>query len=213
MKKENKRVFYLSAILLLVFVIFTVTLCFVDIKAIGPKGKTVGFATINESFHNLTGVNMSLYNITDWLGLVPIFLAMGFAFLGLCQWIKRKHIKNVDYSILLLGVFYIVVMATYIFFENVVINYRPILINEYLEASYPSSTTMLSICVMLTALMQFNFRIKNKFLRHSIAFVITAFVLFMIIARLLSGVHWLTDIIGGTLLSLGLVTMYKAFLK
>ena len=35
------------------------------------------------------------------------------------------------------------------------------------------------------------------------------FALLMVVARLLSGVHWLTDIVGGVLLSTGLVTLYK----
>ncbi len=151
---------------------------------------------------------MALYNITDWLGLVPFVFVFGFAILGLVQLIKRKSLLKVDYNILVLGGFYIVVMAVYILFETVVINYRPTLINGYLEASYPSSTTMLVLCVMPTAIMQLNTRIKNDALRRCVFFTITAFTMFMVIGRLISGVHWFTDIIGGALLSTGLVMMY-----
>ncbi len=111
--------------------------------------------------------------------------------------------------ILVLGGFYIVVMTVYLLFETVVINYRPVLINGFSEASYPSSTTMLVMCVIPTAIMQFNARIKNNVIRRVIAFALTAFILFMIIGRLVSGVHWLTDIIGSVLLSAGLVMMYR----
>ena len=93
--------------------------------------------------------------------------------------------------------------------ENVIINYRPILIDGYLEASYPSSTTMLVMCVMPTAIMQLNSRIKNRGIRLFINFVITAFIVFMVIGRLISGVHWLSDIVGGALFSIGIVMMYR----
>ena len=208
MKKETKKNFGIAAILLGAFVVWTAAVRLVDVQPIGPQGSAVGFATINGWVHDLTGVHMALYTVTDWLGLVPISVAMGFALLGLIQWIKRKHLRQVDYSIIVLGGFYLLVMAAYVLFEVVVINYRPVLINGYLEASYPSSTTMLVLCVMPTTLMQLNARIKNQTLKRWVGFGITAFILFMVIGRLLSGVHWFTDIIGGALLSAGLVMLY-----
>ena len=212
MKKENQRNFCIAICMLLAFLLWTVAIQFVDVQAIGPQESSVGFATINQFVHNLTGVHMSLYTITDWLGLVPLVFVMGFALLGLIQWIKRKHLLKVDYSILVLGGFYIVVMAVYVLFEILVVNYRPVLINGYLEASYPSSTTMLVMCVMPTAIIQFNTRIKNNVLKRFVASTIVAFIVFMVIGRLVSGVHWFTDIIGGALLSTGLVLLYRAII-
>ena len=208
MKKETKKNFGIAAILLGAFVVWTAAVQLVDVQPIGPQGSTVGFATVNSWVHNLTGVHMSLYTVTDWLGLVPIAFAIGFALLGLIQWVKRKHLRRVDFSILVLGGFYLLVMAAYVLFEVFVINYRPVLINGHLEASYPSSTTMLVLCVMTTAIMQLNARIKSQTLKRWVGFGITAFILFMVIGRLLSGVHWFTDIIGGALLSAGLVMLY-----
>ena len=213
MKKENQRNFCIATCMLLAFLLWTVAIQFVDVQAIGPRESTVGFATINHFVHTLTGVHMSLYTITDWLGLVPLVLVMGFTLLGLVQWIKRKHILKVDYNILILGGFYIIVMTVYVLFEMLVVNYRPVLINGYLEASYPSSTTMLVICVMPTAIMQFNARIKNNVLKQCVTYAITVFIVFMVIGRLISGVHWFTDIIGGALLSTGLVLMYRAIIS
>ena len=210
MKKENQRNFCIATCMLLAFLLWTVAIQFVDVEAIGPQESSVGFATINQFVLNLTGVHMSLYTITDWLGLVPLGFVMGFALLGLIQWVKRKHLLKVDYSILVLGGFYIVVMAAYVLFEVLVINYRPVLINGYLEASYPSSTTVLVMCVMPTAIMQFNARIKNDVPKRCLAYAITAFIVFMVIGRLISGVHWFTDIIGSALLSAGLVLMYRS---
>ncbi len=208
MEQINKRRLVWGAGFVAAFVLWTVLVRFIDLRAIGPEGSPVGFGALNRFVHDLTGVNLILYTLTDWLGLVPIAVAVGFAVFGLAQWIGRKSLKKVDRSILALGVFYVVVIAAYLFFEAVVINYRPVLINGYLEASYPSSTTMLVASVMPTAAMQVRLRIKNTALRRCVILAIITFTAFMVIGRLLSGVHWITDIIGGVLLSAGLVTIY-----
>lgn len=205
--KRNVKL-WVSAGLLLLFVFWTVAVKSIDVAAIGPEESTVGFSGLNGFIHNLTGTNFILYTVTDWLGLVPIATCLGFAILGLCQMIKRKSISKVDRDILLLGGFYLVVTAVYILFEYVVINRRPILINGYLEVSYPSSTTMLVMCVMPTAMMQLDKRISNKIIKHCINTAILIFTIFMVSGRLISGVHWVTDIIGGALCSGGLVMMY-----
>jgi len=210
MKKETRIDLCIAAFMLSAFFIWTAAIQFVDVQAIGPQESSVGFAALNRFVHDLTGVHMSLYAITDWLGLVPLMFVMGFGIFGLIQWIKRKHLLKVDHSILVLGGFYIVVMAAYVLFECFVVNYRPVLINGTLEASYPSSTTMLVMCVMPTAVMQFQTRIKNRVFRRCVTSAISAFIVLMVIGRLVSGVHWFTDIIGGTLLSASLVLMYRA---
>ena len=213
MKKENRRDVFLAACTLLTFLLWTAAVHFIDVEAIGPQGSSVGFATVNQFVHNLTGVHMSLYTITDWLGLVHLAFVTGFALLGLVQWIKRKRLSEVDRNLLILGGFYIVVMAVYMLFEMLDVNYRPVLIGGILEASYPSSTTMLVLCVMPTAIMQFNRRIPNNIFKRLVSSVIIAFTVFMVIGRLVSGVHWFTDIIGGVLLSAGLVMMYRAVIR
>lgn len=210
MKKQSKRNLLLAICMLVAFLLWTVAIRFIDVQAIGPRESTVGLATINRCVHNLTGVHMSLYIITDWLGLVPIGVCVGFAIFGLVQWIRRKNLLKVDFNILVLGGFYIITMVVYLLFENIVINYRPVLINGYLEASYPSSTTMLVLCVMSTAIMQLNNRINNNIVKAVVNCAIAVFIGFMVVGRLLSGVHWFTDIIGGVLISSGLVFMYWA---
>ena len=210
MKKKSRRLFFVGVSLLAAFVLWTVLIRFVDVQAIGSQESSVGFATLNGFVHELTGVNWLLYTVTDWLGLVPIAVAFGFAILGLVQLIKCKSLWKVDHSILALGGFYIVVMAVYVLFEMVVINYRPTLIDGYLEASYPSSTTMLVMCVMPTAMMQLRARIKNKVFSRCVMVAIAVFIAFMVIGRLVSGVHWITDIIGGALFSTAIVLMYYA---
>ena len=136
-KKTNKLELYFAIGFLVAFVLWTILVCFIDVKAIGPRGTTVGFASLNEYVHNLTDVNMTLYVVTDWLGLVPIFFCVCFGVLGVIQWIKRKKLFSIDFDILVLGGFYILVMLSYVFFETITINYRPVLINNILETSYP----------------------------------------------------------------------------
>lgn len=195
------------------FALWTAAVRLFDVQPIGPQASTVGFAALNQAFHRLTGVHMSLYTLTDWLGLIPIATAAGFAFLGLMQWIKRRSLFRVDPSLFILGGFYIAVIILFIFFEICIVNYRPVLIHDILEASYPSSTTMLALCIMPTAMMQLHARIKSSSLRRHILGSVSVFTAFMVIGRLISGVHWLTDIIGGILLSTGLVMLYRAVIQ
>ena len=209
LNRKCKWKLFSGVALLICFALWTVAVCFCDLQSIGPRNSVVGLSTINKFVHEIIGENMLLYVITDWLGILPLCFILGFAILGLTQWIKRKKLLKVDYSILSLGVFYVVVLAVYILFEFVVVNYRPVLIEGYLEASYPSSTTMLVLCVMPTAIMQFNARIKGKGVKIALNSIISAFIVFMVVGRLMSGVHWFSDIIGGILLSVGLVQLYS----
>jgi undecaprenyl-diphosphatase len=210
MKKTTKKHFYPAAVSFTAFVLWTLAVLFFDVHPIGPRGSSVGFSSLNLCFHNLTGVNMTLYTITDWAGLVPVGVGFFFALLGLIEWIKRKNIFKVDFSILVLGGFYLAVLAAYLFFEETPINYRPVLINGYLETSYPSSTTLLVLTVMPTAAIEFNTRIKSAPFRKCVVILVWAFTIFMVVGRLLSGVHWITDIVGGILLSAALDMLYVA---
>ena len=207
---KSKRYFLIAACFLAAFAVWTAAICFVDIQPIGPKGSCVGFAALNGRVHTLVGVHMTLYYLTDWLGLVPIGFAFGFSVLGLAQWISRKHIGKVDRSILVLGSTYIVVLGIYLLFETVHINFRPVLIDGCLEGSYPSSTTLLVLCIMPTAFLQLKDRIRIHAVRRCTLLGIGFFTAFMVIGRFISGVHWFSDIIGSLLFSAGLVTMYYA---
>ena len=210
--KKTKSL-WIGLAFLAAFALWTVLIRFIDVQAIGPNGSSVGFAALNKAVHETIGVHWGLYTVTDWLGLIPIVFVLGFAILGLVQLVRRRSLFKVDCSILVLGGFYIVVMAMYLLFEEVVINYRPVLIDSNLEASYPSSTTMLALCVLPTAMMQLKSRICHIAVRRAVLVTLGALTAFMVVGRLLSGVHWLTDIIGGVLLSVGLVMLYAFAIK
>lgn len=207
----NKKSLFSALCLLGAFLLWTMAVSFVDVRPVGPGGSSVGLATINQLFHQFTGVHFSLYTITDWLSLIPLATGLGFGMLGFSQWIRRKKLWHVDRSLIALGAFYLLVLGAYAFFEIHPVNYRPVWIEGMLEASYPSSTTLLVLCMMPTAGMQLRARIRKPAVRRWLLAVNTAFIAFMLIARLLSGVHWLTDILGGILLSGGLTRLYQAF--
>ena len=206
---NKKRNFLVSTIFILLAVVFTIFVKVVDVKPIGANETSIGVASVNQVVFKTIGVNMIWYHITDWLGLVPIFMAMIYAFIGFGQLIKRKNIFKVDKEIIILGLFYIVVIFLYVFFEKVIVNYRPILMNGFLEASYPSSHTLMTICLCGSSIIVnkklFNSRI-TKFMNVLSAVIIAITV----IGRLLSGVHWVTDIIGGVLIGAALLmTLYS----
>ncbi len=208
MKEQNREKLFVGLGMIILFAAWTVAVCLIDVKPIGPLGSTVGFATLNSLVHRITDVNMGLYYLTDWLGIVPIAVAICFALLGFIQLIKRKRLFDVDRSILILGVFYIAVALFYLLFEIVVINYRPVLIDGHLEASYPSSTTLLVMTFMPTAAIELRCRIRSGLLKKTVTALIALFVAFTVLCRLISGVHWFTDIIGGAILSTGLVALH-----
>lgn len=205
----TKRELVVGMALLAAFALWTALIQFVDVQPVGQNGTNVGFATLNTWFHGLTGVHMSIYTITDWLGLVPVAACLAFGVLGAVQLVRRRSLLGVDSDILLLGVHYVLVASAYLIFEMVPINYRPIPIDGVMEASYPSSTTLLVLGVMPTLWFQVERRSDNPALRKAVLAFVVAFSAFMVAGRLVSGVHWLTDIAGSILLAAGLFVLYR----
>lgn len=209
---NKKRNFLISGILLLIAITFTILVKVVDVKQIGVNNSSIGFATLNQFIFETTGVNMIWYHITDWLGLIPVFMAIVYAFIGLIQLIKRRSIFKVDKEIILLGLYYIVVIALYVFFEKVIINYRPILMNGFLEASYPSSHTLMTICICGSSIL-INKKLFNNKITKVINYLSIIIITITVVGRLISGVHWFTDIIGGILISSGLLMTFYSLLS
>ena len=210
MKRKGLKSLLFGALFFVGFVIWTFLIQIVDVQPAGQNGTDIGFATINCYFHKLTGVHMVIYTITDWLGLVPIFICLCFGVLGLVQLVKRRSLLKVDPDIMLLGAYYVLVIACYLIFEMIPINYRPVLIEGRLEASYPSSTTLLVLAVMPTLIFQVDRRAMNPLVKKVTAVVAIAFSAVMVIGRLISGVHWATDIVASVLLSAGLFMLYQS---
>ena len=210
MKKNGKQVLFLGGIFIIAFAIWTALIQMVDVQPLGQNATNIGFATFNCWFHHFTGVNMAIYTITDWMGQVPVVICLIFAGIGLVQLIKRRSLFRVDADIMILGVYFVIVFLAYAIFEMIPINYRPILIEGIMEASYPSSTTLLVLSVMPVLIEQIQRRLSGIGVKRIITIAAIAFSVFMVTGRLISGVHWFTDIVGGVLLSAGLFKLYKA---
>ncbi len=195
------------------FLIFTILVAMVDRNAIGPNGSIVGLSSMNKWFADIIGCNMMLYKVTDWVSILAVVTAVIYAVIGIMQWIKRKKLAKVDSSILILGVFYIAIFVIYVMFNHVVLNYRPVLINGNLEPSFPSSTTLMSITFLMFSNYQSDRFLKNKNLKLTAKISSTLLMLFLVIGRVISGVHWLSDIIASVLLSLAIVFLYYYLCK
>ncbi|MBQ6213665.1 MAG: phosphatase PAP2 family protein [Ruminococcus sp.] len=209
MKKNGINTLITGVLMLILFAVWTVLIQTVDVQALGQNGTDIGFASLNTWFHKMTGVHMWVYTVTDWLGLVPIFICIIFGAVGLIQLIKRRSLLKVDKDIILLGIYYILVIFGYLIFEMIPINYRPILIEGRMEASYPSSTTLLVMSVMPTLAFQMQRRVRNTKVRYGLYAFTVLFTAFMVVGRSVAGVHWLTDIAGSVLLSSGLYLIYQ----
>lgn len=209
MKKKN---IIISIVLIILSVLFTELVKNIDVKPIGPNESLVGFADINRLFHNLIGSNMIIYKVTEFLGYIPIVMALVYVFIGLKELIERKSLLKVDREIYILALFYVLVVSVYVFFEKFIVNYRPILIDGVLEASYPSSHTLMSICLCGSSIIINKKIFKNKFgdVENILSVIL---ILLIVIGRIISGVHWFTDILGGIIISSALLVVFYSVIS
>lgn len=207
---KNKKNILICVLLVLLSIIYTILVKYVDTSIIGPNGSVVGFSSLNSFVFNLTGNNMTLYKITEILGIIPILIALMYAVIGLIQVIDRKSLK-VDKELIALGILYVVVILIYVFFEKCIINYRPVIIDGVLEASYPSSHTLLSICICGSALLINKYLFNNEKIYKYINIVSIISMVLIVLGRLLSGVHWASDIIGSIIISITLLKILETY--
>ena len=212
---KNKNNLFVSGISGLLVMILIVLVRFVDVRPIGPEGTSIGLSRLNGFFFRLSGVNILWYHITDWLGVAAILVAFLFAMAGFVQLIKRRSILKVDHEILALGGLYIVVIGLYVLFEIVIVNYRPIIMPDGIhpEASFPSSHTMLVCVIMGSAIMLIGKYLKEKPLCRVLRGFYSAIIGMTVIGRLIAGVHWFTDIVGGVLISIFLLSLFSEVLE
>lgn len=214
MRRNAKQQLAIAGGFFLAFAIFTALAAGFDVQPIGPEGSEVGFAAINQFVFQKLGMNLFWLRVTDYLGVFALLVMAAFAVMGMIQLIRRRSIRKVDGSILLLGALYALLAAFYGFFEVVVVNCRPVLVDGILEASYPSSHTMLVICVMVSAADCIRLHVpERKGLCIAAAAAVWIISAVAVVGRLLSGMHWFTDIAGGILLSLALIFLYRAALS
>lgn len=210
---RNYRGFITAGILLLAAIIFTVLVKTVDVQPIGPAGTSVGFARMNKVFADLFHFNNFLYIFTQLLGYAALLVVAFFGLGGALQFIKRKRILKVDRELLGAGVLYVTVLALYALFEKVIINYRPVIMPDETEpeASFPSSHTLLACVVFISAAILCETYVRSSRARKITKTVFYILTAVMILARMISGVHWITDIIAGMIYSAALLMAFKTF--
>lgn len=211
---KNKMKVCLGGISGALFVLLILLVRTVDVDAIGPEGSSVGFSKINGAVKDTFSYNETWYKITQYLGYAALAIAGGFALLGLVQLIRRKSFFKVDKNIIALGVLFAVVIILYVMFNKIAVNYRPVILPDegVLEASFPSSHTVLTCVVMGGAMLQLPYYVKNQGLRLALNTILALIILLTVGGRLVSGAHWLTDILGGVLLSGCLLFVFSGVL-
>lgn len=213
MSDRTKKLFGIGCIGILISLIFMMLTKMVDVQAIGPEGSSVGSARLNGAVRDLIGHHSFWETLTDLLGYLAILICCFFGLIGLLQLIRERSLTRVDPRILLLGIFYIAVILIYVIFEIFPVNYRPILEDGKLEASFPSSHTMLTLCVMLSAVPVLKRIMKIETVTATASLALPVLAGLAVIGRLLSGVHWLTDIVGGILISAALLCFFYGGLE
>ena len=209
--ERNKHSLITPAVLFAVFVLYTAAVALIDVKPVGQMNSNVGMATINKALSDAIGVHMIWYDITNILGILALLIAAFFGVFGVIQLVTRKSLLKVDRDIIILGCFYVMVIVCYVLFDHFAINYRPVMLEDTLEASYPSSHTMLAVCVMSTAICQLKWKMRDEHVSRIVQGVLAVLIVLTVVGRMISGVHWFTDIIGGVLLSAFLVSLYVWF--
>ena len=212
---KNKSKYILPAVSFILFIILIILIKAVDVLPTGVGDTEIGLYHLNSAVKAFLGTNMVWYKLTQMTGLLSIATGGIFAVIGLVQLIKKKSILKVDREILFLGGLYITLGLVYVFFEKVIINYRPLIMagESTPEASFPSSHTVLAAVVAGSVFMIIEKYIKNKTIRNIIKAACAILAVVTVIGRFLSGVHWVTDIFGGIILSVCLLSLFKAVIK
>ena len=224
MSKSSKIKLFVT--LLVLTVAWIVIVKSVDVANSGPNNTEIGLSSVNTGFRDLFFDKANeyfeqIYKITEYLGYLALLVCGCMGCVGLYQLIKRKSLLKVDRPIIVTGVLYVVTIGLYVLFEKVIINFRPVIMEGETEpeASFPSSHTMLIIVVMGSVVMlaSYYFKQKNTVLCGVLCWIVQAVAVFLAVAmiagRMICGVHWLTDIIGGVLISLTLLALYSIFYK
>ncbi len=202
---KQKMWLVFSICLLVAFVAFTLIVAFVDVN------DGVGLSHLNHPIWQRCGKSEIWETITDWLGYLTILALLFCVGMQIWQWMRRKSLQKVDWNLIVLDIVCAGLVAVYVFFEFVVVNYRPMLENGVAKASYPSSHAMLFVTGLFLSIYQIWHYVKSKLWRIVLTVLISTVMVIGVVGRLLAGVHWFTDIFAGVLISGFLCCLYLTF--
>ncbi len=201
-----------AAILTILAAVFTILVKIIDVQSIGPNGSKVGFSGWNSAIHEAFGYNETLYKITEYLGYLLFGFVLIYVVLGLIQLIKRKNIMKVDRNILCFGGLMVAMLITYVVFDKLAFNFRPVILDGELEPSFPSSHTLFALCIAGGIILLNKDTISSNKFSKIISILVMFIASFTVVGRMLSGVHWITDVLGGVLISAALLSIYNTSL-
>lgn len=208
MTKQGKKWFLAALILTAVFVVLTITVKYVDQKNIGSQ--VIGWATINLWWRDIIGVRNFWQIASHIFAAITLIILVMFLVWQAIALLRRKSFRTMPRHWWFFDLTLIALALCYIVFQIMVINFRPLLIDGVAELSYPSSHVLLLATLWPVFILTLSREVKSRpWLR--VASVIGIIVMTVgIIARLLSGYHWFTDIIGGIMLGAVLTCWYQA---
>lgn len=204
----------IPSISLVLFIIWTILVKTVDVHYITDIG-FLGFYSVNQNINDwVKTLNNSLFDkISNILLIVSIVTVFIFAIVGLVQLIKRKSFAKVDPIIYILLGLYVLSAIFYLVFELMKINFSPLSTKEDIKTSYPSTHLFISCSYVSAAVfVLFEYFDFKKIIKYIILGLLVIFVAIVFIIRLMSGNHYFTDLIGGLLLTISLVSLFKCFI-
>ena len=181
----------------------TVSIKLIDVKLYSVTNSYIGLYSINKLFvftYNISNINIFFEIISNFLFifcLIIILLKLSFIFY---EYVKNKKVSKTNINFLIH--FILMILIWIIFDKIIIINYRPILINNKLEGAFPSTHVMVSTFTLLF----FAYNQKNKKIIFYI--IITSLIILQSISRILLQMHWFTDVLGGLLIGTLLFLTY-----
>lgn len=204
-----KAKYYLivCATLLVAFLALWCCVVFVDVQRVGANDTTLGLASVNLAVFLLLGQDATWDYVTDWLTVVCILVGASVGAKAFFQAVMRKSVKKVDTELYVVLGCYLLALAFVALFEIVPVNYRPLLAQGNLQASFPSTHALICIVSVGETLFTATFRKCRKPLQLTICALFALCCVAVCLGRLLAGAHWLTDVVASVLLGGAIVAL------
>lgn len=189
------------------FAVLIILLSCADVR-VAPNGGKIGLGKMNITVSYALGYGETWYKISKILGYVVLAAAVFNVAVTVWQYFKRKKLIAVDREFLCLCGLYAAVAVVYVAFELFPVNFRPTSSGNNLEASFPSSHALLALTVCgSSAIVAFR-KIGSRPWRIAAITAESVLAVALVASRTLSGVHWITDVIGSVILSVALVSCF-----
>lgn len=149
--------------------------------------------------------------ISDIILLASFAILGVFVVLGLYQLITRKSLLKVDHRLLWMILPLVLIAITYVVFDKfLVLNIRP---NGSGEASFPSTHVMVVSTIFLIIALNLPYYIKSKTAWIIIDIAMLLLIVLVCVGRVLSEMHWLSDVLGGLAFAIIFAVIYYLIIR